>query len=151
MPATHSNANLVQFVRSRMSGKWLLYINKSPEPEFRNYFLCGDFRDKQYDREFSAIIDEQVGIIRNEIYFSGFYRCVKAGDSQLNMLIPVGFIQFLRFAGAYISMKSTKIKFISIIIHVKSGLENLKVSYMQEFSFLNYLHENDEDIKFRLH
>ena len=71
MPPTHSDANLVKFVRSRMSGKWLLCINKSSELEFRNYFLCGDFRYKQYDREFSAI-DEQVGIIRNEMFFVDF-------------------------------------------------------------------------------
>ena len=54
----------------------------------------------------------------------------------------------MRFAGAYISMKSTNIKFISIIIPVKSGFENLKVSYMQEFAFLNYLLENDEDFNY---
>ena len=51
--------------------KRLLHIDEYPEPEFRNYFVCGDFQDTQYDRECS-VMDDLVGIIRNEIYFVNF-------------------------------------------------------------------------------
>ena len=48
-----------------------LYIDNSPEPKFRNYFLSGDFQDTQYKRGFS-FIDNPVGIIRNNFFFVNF-------------------------------------------------------------------------------
>ena len=59
IPTRYSDTNLVLFDWSRTSGKWLLYIDKLPEPEFRNYFLGGDFQDTQLR---ISDIDEQAGI-----------------------------------------------------------------------------------------
>ena len=64
IPTQLLNANFLQFGWSRVSGKRLLYIDISPDPEYGKYFLCGDFQDTQYKREFS-VIDDQVRIIRN--------------------------------------------------------------------------------------
>ena len=55
IPTQLLNANFLQFGWSRVSGKRLLYIDISPDSEFGKYFLCGDFRDTQYNREFSVI------------------------------------------------------------------------------------------------
>ena len=44
----------------------------------------------------NVLFCSKVGIIRNKIYFFGFYRCVNSGESLANLTIsPSGFIQFV--------------------------------------------------------
>ena len=49
IPTEHSDANLVQFDWSRISRKWLLYINKSPEQEFWNFVEISKIRSIAYN------------------------------------------------------------------------------------------------------
>ena len=60
----------------------------SGNERLRTIFLQWAFKFEMCQQTFTNVLFcSIVGIIRNEIYFCGFYRCVNAGESLTNLHI----------------------------------------------------------------
>ena len=108
----YNSSSLCLFCAIWLAGEIVLHFNKFQEQESRNYFPSAVPKMNNIDKN---DFDVKVGIIRNELLILWILSMLKLWriTHKLNIK-PFGFTQFMSNSPVSTSIKSTKIKFISI-------------------------------------